>query len=46
MKTKTYLFKVSSSFSSREINARTKAEAKKIFLQQVPSAKGEKLTVI
>jgi len=47
MKTrKTFLFKVSSRFSSREISARTKTEAKEFFLQQVPTAKGEKLTVV
>lgn len=42
---KVFLFKVESRFSSREVHARTKKEAKEMFLQQVPSAKGEKLTV-
>jgi len=47
MKTqKTFLFKVSSRFSSREVNARTKTEAKEFFLNQVPSAIGEKLSII
>ena len=47
MKTqKIYLFKVSSLFSSREINARTKKEAREMFFIQVPSAIGEKLTVL
>jgi hypothetical protein len=46
MKTKVFLFKVSSRFSSREINARSKKEAKQVFLKLVPTAKGEKLTVI
>jgi len=47
MKAKTvFLFKVSSRFSSREISARTKKEAKQFFLQQVPSAIGERLLVI
>ena len=43
---KTFLFKVSSSFSSREIFARTKKEAIESFLKQVPTAIGEKITVI
>ena len=43
---KTFLFKVSSSVYSREVNARTKKEAKEFFLQQVPSAIGEKLSII
>lgn len=46
MKTKTYLFKVSSHFSSREINARTKTEAKQMFLKQVPTSKGETLKIV
>jgi hypothetical protein len=40
-----YLFKVESRFSSREIIARTKKEARKMFLLQVPTARGEKLSV-
>lgn len=47
MKTKkVFLFKVSSRFSSREINGRTKKEAIETFLKQVPTAVGEKLTVV
>jgi hypothetical protein len=36
---------VESSISRREIQARNKKEAKELFLQQVPSAKNEKLTI-
>ena len=36
---------VESSISKREIQARNKKEARKLFLQQVPSAISEKLTI-
>lgn len=39
-------YKVSSMFTAREINARSKKEAKELYLKAVPSAKGEKLTVV
>ena len=45
MKTKTYLFKVESRFSSREVFANSKKQAKEKFLQLVPTAIGEKLKV-
>ena len=45
MKTKIYTYEVSSAFSRRTIQARNKKEAAMLFLQQVPSAKGEKLTI-
>ena len=38
-------FIVESSVSRREIQARNKKEAKELFLQQVPTAKNEKLII-
>lgn len=45
MKAKIYTYEVLSMFSHRTIQARTQKEAVMLFLQQVPSAKGEKLTI-
>jgi hypothetical protein len=45
MKATIKIYKISSSFSSREIQARNKKEAKELFFKQVPTAQGEKLTI-
>ena len=45
MKATIKIYKVSAMFSSREIQARNKKEAKELFLKQVPTAKNEKLTI-
>ena len=45
MKATIKIYKVSSMFSSREIQARNKKEAISSYLRAVPTAQGEKLTI-